>query len=122
MGVGAGIRGRLLCSVQLMPDLPTIAEFRTRFPELTTAKVSDDNAQLAINAALQFHDQTTEGMLLCAAHLATSSGLVEILQSSQGPLVTTFKAFDDGTFWATTSYGRQFREYEKRLTPVMMVV
>ena len=101
---------------------PTVSNFRTSFPELPASEVDDDIVEAALDAAIQFHDQTTRGVLLCAAHLATDTGLVEILRSTQGPVSAQFKEFDGGTFWATTSYGREFRELEKRMPPVILVV
>lgn len=103
-------------------DIPTLADFRAEFPELPSTQVSDAKVNLVLEAAQDYHNETKRGILLCAAHLATGDGLVEILQSTQGPVSARFKEFDGGTFWATTFYGRMFREFEKRLPPRMSVV
>ena len=103
-------------------DIPTLTDFREAFPELPATQVSDANVELVLDTAQHYHDETKQGILLCAAHLATSDGSVEILRSTQGPVSTQFAKFEGGSFWATTEYGRQFRELEKRLPPRISVV
>ncbi|MDE2700387.1 MAG: hypothetical protein OXI23_16060, partial [Gemmatimonadota bacterium] len=122
--------GAVRAAAATITTIITIVDARPGWTGVTNAAavmvgregVPDDAAQMALNSAVQFHNQTSRGTLLCAAHLATADGLVEILRSTEGPVSTWFAQFDGGTFWATTSYGREFRELEKRLPPVMFAV
>lgn len=101
-------------------EKPTLTEFRASFPELSSH--SDVLVQLALDDAIHLHDRTKRGILLCAAHLVSDEDCVEILSSKQGPVSVMFQEYDKGTFWATTPYGRQLRELECRLPPVIVTV
>ena len=100
--------------------IPTLTKFRNEFPELS--QVSDTIVNSALKAAYDLHNETVRGVLLCAAHFCVSDDLVEVLSSAQGPVSSSFQAYDRGTFWATSSYGRLFREYESRLSPKLFSV
>ena len=91
---------------------PTLAEFRTMFPELTAADHTDAAVMLAIELAEHFHSRSKIGWLLAAAHLVTDEGQLTLTSAEDGEVTADFVAGD--VFFGSTRYGRRLTAIEKR--------
>ena len=103
---------------------PTIADFKSRFPEF--AELTDGTTQMLIDRGWFMHSQTTEGALLAAAHLHCHDQLPSVLDGGAGVVSseslgtkkveysTNAGADERRTFWSTSKYGREFMLVEQR--------
>ena len=117
--------------------IPTVAQFRERFPEFTEAAYPDATVEAALNRAARQVDETwleadyQEAIMLLAAHdLAVTTFGVESLGQgwpraiSLGPLSLTYgeKGQPSVSDYATTLYGQGFAELRKKNIPAIAVI
>ena len=100
---------------------PTLADFRSRFPEFSTA---DSAVERVLARAKRFHALTVEGWLLAAAHLlalvddtaAYDGGAGVVTSETIGPRTIDYETVSEGdgrrVFFASTRYGREFLTVE----------
>ena len=100
---------------------PTITEFRTQFPELST--ITDAAITTNLTLAAHIHDISKLATLYLAAHLATipTDGETpgEIVSEDIGPKsaeYSTQASEGDDAFFTRTEYGKRYLVLAKRVT------
>ena len=116
--------------------MPTVADFRTEFPDPPFAGLTDAKIESAIRLADKFHNVDPDAQMYCAAHLlaldaeaptdelAPDGGAGVVASETIGPKTTRYVNQVGGSgderkaFFGTSLYGRIFLTMEQRTARV----